>query len=474
MGGLPDILFVIDTNKEAIAVAEANKLGIPVVAVLDSNSDPDGIDFPIPGNDDALRAISLYCDLVVDAVLDGIQPEMVGLRRRSRRAEAEPTRGACRRGAGRSATRRGGRAADEPRRQRPSPAEDAGRSDAAEQPDRRSARRPAGVRANQAERATCGRRRGRNLERAARWPRSRASLVKELREKTGAGMMDCKKALTETGGDLEAAVDWLRKKGLAAAAKKAGRVAAEGLIGVAVDGTPRRRGRGQFRDRLRRPQRDFQEFVGHRRPASRSAPTATSTALDRRSAYPGSGRTVADELTHLIATIGENMTLRRDRVARASSRASSRSYVHNAQGAGLGKHRRAGRARSRPDRAGGRRARQAARHARRRRQPAGGLARRLSTRRRSSASARCCASRRARRASPRRSSHKMVEGRLRKFYEEVVLLEQAFVIDGRRKVKAVVEAAGKDSAAGRGQRLRPLRAGRGHRKATRTDEAAAA
>ena len=76
MGGLPDILFVVDTNKEAIAVAEASKLGIPVVAVVDSNSDPDGIDFPIPGNDDAIRAVSLYCDLMVGTVLDGIQQEM--------------------------------------------------------------------------------------------------------------------------------------------------------------------------------------------------------------------------------------------------------------------------------------------------------------------------------------------------------------------------------------------------------------
>jgi small subunit ribosomal protein S2 len=76
MGGLPDVLFVIDTNKEDIAVAEANKLSIPVVAVVDSNSDPKGVNFPIPGNDDALRAINLYCDLVVDAVLDGIQQEM--------------------------------------------------------------------------------------------------------------------------------------------------------------------------------------------------------------------------------------------------------------------------------------------------------------------------------------------------------------------------------------------------------------
>ena len=96
-----------------------------------------------------------------------------------------------------------------------------------------------------------------------------AALVKELREKTGAGMMDCKKALAETDGDMEAAVDWLRAKGLATAAKKAGRVAAEGLVGVAVGGTQGRRGRGQLRDRLRRPQRAFQELVARRRRASR-------------------------------------------------------------------------------------------------------------------------------------------------------------------------------------------------------------
>jgi small subunit ribosomal protein S2 len=76
MGGLPDILFVIDTNKEAIAVSEANTLRIPVVAILDSNSSPDGIAYPIPGNDDAMRAIHLYCDLVSGAVLDGLQAEL--------------------------------------------------------------------------------------------------------------------------------------------------------------------------------------------------------------------------------------------------------------------------------------------------------------------------------------------------------------------------------------------------------------
>jgi small subunit ribosomal protein S2 len=77
MGGLPDLIFIIDTNKEAIAVQEAGKLGIPVVAVIDSNSDPAGVTYPVPGNDDALRAIATYCDLVSSAVLDGLQAEMV-------------------------------------------------------------------------------------------------------------------------------------------------------------------------------------------------------------------------------------------------------------------------------------------------------------------------------------------------------------------------------------------------------------
>tara|TARA_X000000950_G_scaffold284071_1_gene386402 strand:+ start:1188 stop:2204 length:1017 start_codon:yes stop_codon:yes gene_type:complete len=77
MGGLPDILFIIDTNKEQLAIQEANKLGIPIVAILDSNSDPEGVQFPVPGNDDAMRAISLYCDLVGNAVFTGLEAEMV-------------------------------------------------------------------------------------------------------------------------------------------------------------------------------------------------------------------------------------------------------------------------------------------------------------------------------------------------------------------------------------------------------------
>lgn len=77
MGGLPDILFIVDTNKEDIAVQEATKLGLPVIAVIDSNSNPEGVTYPIPGNDDAMRAISLYCELISGSVLDGLQAELV-------------------------------------------------------------------------------------------------------------------------------------------------------------------------------------------------------------------------------------------------------------------------------------------------------------------------------------------------------------------------------------------------------------
>ena len=90
MGGLPDVLFIIDTNKEKLAVEEATKLGIPVIAVLDSNSDPSGVTYPIPGNDDAIRAITMYCDLIAGAVLDGISAEMVASGRDLGAAEELP------------------------------------------------------------------------------------------------------------------------------------------------------------------------------------------------------------------------------------------------------------------------------------------------------------------------------------------------------------------------------------------------
>ena len=94
MGGLPDMLFILDTNKEAIAVQEANRLGIPVIAVIDSNANPEGVDFPIPGNDDAMRAIALYCELAQNAIMSGLQQEYIAHGGDAGEAEAAPVEAA--------------------------------------------------------------------------------------------------------------------------------------------------------------------------------------------------------------------------------------------------------------------------------------------------------------------------------------------------------------------------------------------
>src|SRR6185437_15813562 len=136
-----------------------------------------------------------------------------------------------------------------------------------------------------------------------------ASLVKELRDKTGAGMMDCKRALGDTAGDIEAAVDWLRKKGLAAAAKKAGRVAADGLIGVATSGNAGAIVEVNSETDFVARNELFQAFA---RSVSALAVSADRDVEALKSAsFAGNGKTVADELTDLIARIGENLVLRR-------------------------------------------------------------------------------------------------------------------------------------------------------------------
>ncbi|NBB84304.1 MAG: elongation factor Ts [Alphaproteobacteria bacterium] len=269
-----------------------------------------------------------------------------------------------------------------------------------------------------------------------------AALVKELREKTGAGMMDCKKALTETGGDLEQAVDWLRKKGLSQAAKKAGRTAAEGLVGVATEGT-----RGAIveinaeTDFVARNE-TFQGFV-----AAVSALALDAGDIDalKAATVPGSGRTVEDELTHQIATIGENMSLRRMARLEVPEGAVS-AYVHNAVVDGLGKIgvivalKSAGDA-AKLEALG----KQVAMHVAAARPEAVDVASVDSTavdREREVLADQARAS-----GKPEEIVQKMVEGRLRKYYEEVVLMEQTWVIDGESKVKAVIEAAGKDLGA---------------------------
>ncbi|UEM05878.1 translation elongation factor Ts [Skermanella rosea] len=270
-----------------------------------------------------------------------------------------------------------------------------------------------------------------------------ASLVKELREKTGAGMMDCKKALTETSGDLEGAVDWLRKKGLAAAAKKAGRVAAEGLVAVATADTVGAAVEvNSETDFVARNDR-FQAFANQVAQLALQG-DGTIESLQQQ-AFPGTDRNVADEVTNMVATIGENMNLRR--VSRiAVEQGAVASYVHNALAPNLGKIGVLVGLESTGDRArllelG----KQIAMHIAAARPEAVNIedvdASSLE-RERSVLADQARAS-----GKPEDIIAKMVEGRLRKYYEEVVLLEQVYVIDGENKVRKVVETVAKEIGA---------------------------
>ena len=270
-----------------------------------------------------------------------------------------------------------------------------------------------------------------------------AALVKELREKTGAGMMDCKRALGETSGDLEGAVDWLRKKGLAAAAKKAGRVAAEGLVGVATRG-----GIGAVVE-----VNSETDFVARNDIFQHFVRAVTELALERGDdlaklagmAFPGTGRSVGDELTHMIATIGENMALRRVRRL-AVKEGVVHAYVHNALTPGLGKIGVLVALESPAD-AGklGPVAKQLAMHVAAARPDyldiasvdGAALERERDVLREQARAS----------GKPEAIIEKMVEGRLRKFYEEVVLLEQTYVIDGETRVAKVLDAAAKELGA---------------------------
>ena len=266
-----------------------------------------------------------------------------------------------------------------------------------------------------------------------------AALVKELREKTGAGMMDCKKALTESDGDLEAAIDWLRKKGLAAAAKKAGRVAAEGLVGVAANGTV-----GAAVELNAET-----DFVARNDAFQAAVSTVTKLALDtdgtldslKAAAYPGTGRSVADELPNLVATIGENMNLRR--VAKLSvTDGVVASYVHSALVPGLGKIGVLVALESTGDKAAlADLGKQIAMHVAAARPEALDIAD-VSTANLERERAVLIEQARAS-GKPENIIEKMVEGRVRKYYEEVVLLEQLYVIDGETKIRKVVENAAK-------------------------------
>jgi len=266
-----------------------------------------------------------------------------------------------------------------------------------------------------------------------------AGMVKDLRDKTGAGMMDCKKALAETAGDMEAAIDWLRAKGLASAAKKAGRTAAEGLVGVAVSGTKGAAVEVNSETDFVAKNEIFQGFVST--VTGLALATGADAAALANLPYPYSETSVAEKLTANIATIGEQQALRRTAILEVSQGVVA-AYVHNAVVPGLGRigvlvglESAADAAVLEPL------AKQIAMHVAAASPLAldeAGLDPALIERERAIAREKAAGS-----GKPADIIEKMIEGGVRKFAQESALITQLFVIDGKTKVGDVVAAAAK-------------------------------
>lgn len=272
-----------------------------------------------------------------------------------------------------------------------------------------------------------------------------AAMVKELRETTGAGMLDCKKALVEANGNMEQAVDWLRKKGLASAAKKSSRVAAEGLVAVAVDGNKGAAVEVNSETDFVAKNEIFQEYVED---AAKVALHCNGDVEAMKAfACPkcADGKTFGERLTDMIAKIGENMNLRRAKVISVNNGVVC-SYVHNAVRNGLGKIGVLVALESTADKAkleelGKHIAMHIAATA-----PIAlniaGVAPEAVEHEKSIFAEQAKAS-----GKPANIIEKMVEGRIRKFYEEVVLEEQAFIMDPDKKIKDIVADAAKECGA---------------------------
>jgi elongation factor Ts len=270
-----------------------------------------------------------------------------------------------------------------------------------------------------------------------------AAQVKELREMTGAGMMDCKAALAETNGDLEAAVDWLRAKGISKADKKAGRTAAEGLIGVAGGATTAVVVEVNSETDFVARNEAFQEIVRNVAKVALEVGGETEAVADAK--YPGSDKTVTDTIKDAVGTIGENMAFRRSKALSVGAGAVA-TYVHNAVSDNLGKlgvlvsvetAGNADAARSF--------ARQVAMHVAAT-NPLALTAEEVDPA--AVARERAIFTEQARESGkPDAIIEKMVEGRLRKFYEEVVLLKQAFVVNPDLTVENALKEAEKEIGA---------------------------
>ncbi len=270
-----------------------------------------------------------------------------------------------------------------------------------------------------------------------------AAQVKQLRDLSGAGMMDCKAALTETGGDIEAAVDWLRAKGIAKADKKAGRTAAEGLIGMASGDNGAVVVEVNSETDFVARNDAFQDIV--RNVASVALGTDGSTDAVSAAAYPESGKSVTDTIKDAVGTIGENMSFRRSAKLSVGNGAVA-TYMHNAVSDGLGKIGVLVAIETEGDAtAAGAIARQVAMHV----AATSPLA--LTAEEVDAAAVereKAIFVEQARESGkPDNIIEKMVEGRMRKFFEEVVLLKQAFVINPDQTVEQAVKEAEKDIGA---------------------------
>ena len=270
-----------------------------------------------------------------------------------------------------------------------------------------------------------------------------AQMVKSLREMTGVGMMDCKKALAETNGDMEAAIDWLRTRGLAKAAKKAGRVAAEGLVGIAIDGTKGSIVEVNSETDFVARNEQFQSLVENI--AGLAAEAGGDVHVLSEMPYPGSGRSVSGELTDAIAKIGENMNLRRAATIEVTDGIIG-SYVHNTVKPGLGKLGIIVGLESTGNKdALNALGKQIAMHIANT-SPLSvspdDIDQDVLAREKAIFTEQANES-----GKPAEIVAKMVEGRVRKFYEEVTLLAQTFVIDGETKIADVIKKAEKDVGA---------------------------
>ena len=260
-----------------------------------------------------------------------------------------------------------------------------------------------------------------------------AALVKQLRETSGAGMMDCKKALEETNADIDAAVDWLRTKGLATAAKKSGRIASEGLIAIHVEGNSAAMIELNAETDFLSRNDDFKSLASN---LAKLAINAHDIEELNELSFPNTERTVAEEITHNIATIGENMMLRRVKNVRVNNGAVV-SYIHNATAEGMG---RIGVLVALESEASAEIlnsfGKQIAMHVAATKPVSlsiDSLDPALVQREREVLIEQAKES-----GKPQEIAEKMVEGRIRKFYQEVVLLEQIFVIDGESKVSDIL------------------------------------